>query len=56
MKKMKLAVPLIVFGFLYTGCASTPIMTGEVKKDTTLTGETAKLEVKGLSIPGRSTQ
>lgn len=52
MKKMKLAVPLIVCGFLYTGCASAPTMTGEVKKDTTLTGETAKLEGEGAKYSG----
>lgn len=52
MKKMKLAVPLIVCGFLYTGCATAPTMKGSVEKDATLTGETAKLEGVGANYAG----
>ncbi|MDP2681688.1 MAG: hypothetical protein Q8P28_02620 [Deltaproteobacteria bacterium] len=54
MKYLKNGISFIVFSVfvlaIFTGCGAT--MTGAVKKDTTLTGETAKLEEAGLKYSG----
>ncbi|MEK7828348.1 MAG: hypothetical protein AAB256_01025 [Deltaproteobacteria bacterium] len=54
MKYLKNGISFIVFSVfvvaIFAGCGTT--MTGAVKKDTTLTGETAKLEEAGLKYSG----
>lgn len=52
MMKMKVLALPITGLFLAAGCATAPMMKGETKKDTTLTGQTAKLEEGGAKYAG----
>lgn len=54
MRSSSIALTVFVafFGFLFTGCATEPLTTGAVQKDTTLTGQTAKLDEAGAQYSG----
>lgn len=54
MNKWLFSLPVIIalFSLSFTGCATAPVMTGAVQKDSSLTGQTTRLEEVGTQYSG----